>query len=449
MIWQRFQRIRRQQDADFFDLLKWVGLLTAALGYLLAVVTSRHLTVWPFLLFTAINLAWFALCASLGAPRNRPDAIPRKLATMTALAAAALFCMPLGLGYDWLLPVVTTGTVAMASHWRPAAAAIGFFMVASTASLLLVGDPWSDTAFTTVQTLTAYVFVLIFSLVILRQQQLRERAEVLAAEVSRANQELERAHADLRARASQAEELSVSRERNRMAREIHDTLGHYLTILAVQLETALKLEEYDDPQLKTTLRDARRIAAECLAEVRRSVAALRPGDVATTSLAGALRRLVDESEALSPDIEITLDVEGPEPELAPELRAAFYRCAQEALTNVRKHAQATKVLVRLRVDPPSSEAGRSGHAVELTVLDNGYGAQNAAPDAPEGALGFGLLGMRERIALLGGTATAGPEPGKGWRVEARAPMLTSGSSPLEGTVPTTSSAEVSYSSAEG
>jgi signal transduction histidine kinase len=446
MIWQRLPWLHRQPDADFFDLLKWVGLLTMAIGYLVTVVTSHHLAVWPFLLFTAINVTWLALCASLTAPDNQPESTSLKLAAMTALAVAALFCLPLGLGYDWLLPAVTTGIVALALHWRAAAAVIGIFVVASATSLLLASDVWGDIITTIAQALTAYVFVLIFSLVIRRQQQLREQAEELAAAVSHANQELERAHADLRARASQAEELTVSRERNRMAREIHDTLGHYLTILAVQLETAIKLEEYNDPQLKATLRDARRVAAECLAEVRRSVAALRPGDIAATSLAGALRRLVEESEALSPDTKITLDIEEPEPELEPELRAALYRSAQEALTNVRKHAQATKVLVRLRVDTPGHDDGQTGRVSELTVLDNGHSAGNAAA---YGAQGFGLLGMSERIALLGGTATAGPEPGKGWRVEVRAPMVASGSAPRECPPPTSSSAVVSYSSAEG
>ena len=85
-----------------------------------------------------------------------------------------------------------------------------------------------------------------------------------------------------------------------MAREIHDTLGHYLTILAVQLETALKMEELGDARLHAELVEARRAAAECLAEVRRSVAALRPADLTALSLPDALARLVSEYEALDP-----------------------------------------------------------------------------------------------------------------------------------------------------
>ncbi|HEV2405301.1 MAG TPA: ATP-binding protein, partial [Ktedonobacterales bacterium] len=121
-------------------------------------------------------------------------------------------------------------------------------------------------------------------------------------------------------------------------------------------------------------------------------------------------RLRAEFAAALPDTEITLDIEGPIQTLPPELRVALYRCAQESLTNIRKHARATKALIRVRVDDCE---------VEMTILDNGVG-DGAAGDGREP--GFGLLGMRERIALLGGAATAHPEPERGWRVEARVPL---------------------------
>jgi len=206
-----------------------------------------------------------------------------------------------------------------------------------------------------------------------------------------------------------------------MAREIHDTLGHYLTILAVQLETALKLEEHHDPRLHEELVEARRAAAECLAEVRQSVIALRPTDLARLTLTEALARLVREFESVLPETEIILDEEGEIDRLAPELRVTLYRCVQEALTNIRKHAQATKVLVRLRVDGEVDSNGDgtpdSGQ-VELTVLDNGPHPADGAKETPSG---FGLQGIRERIALVGGSVMAGPEPGAGWRVEVRLP----------------------------
>jgi signal transduction histidine kinase len=134
--------------------------------------------------------------------------------------------------------------------------------------------------------------------------------------------------------------------------------------------------------------------------------------------------LVATFEATLPATEITLDVEGPVQTLETELRVGLYRCVQESLTNVRKHAQATKVLVRVRVDDRQAE---------LTVLDNGSGASSPA-DGHEP--GVGLLGMSERIALLGGVATAQAESGRGWRVEVRVPLpLAAGSDALRAVPP--------------
>jgi signal transduction histidine kinase len=407
------KRLRVTIDEDYYGLLRMVALLTITVGYIVALTNSYRLNLWIFLVFTAITLGWVALLMYLESPGNSAVKITLLLSGMTALALAGIFCLPLGTNFDWILPTVTAAVVALARGWRPALLVIVLFMLATVVAFWLVRSPWSEIANTATQTLTAYVFATIFAAVIRRQQQLRERAEALASAVSQANTELAQAHEELRARASQAEELTISRERNRMAREIHDTLGHYLTILAVQLETALKQEEHGDSGLHATLHDARRVAVESLTEVRRSVVALRPGDISEMSLAGALQRLVDESAALTPETKITLDIEESAVDPPLETRAALYRCAQEALTNVRKHAAADKVLVRLRITERSAE---------LTVLDNGSRAGAAAPDGY--APGFGLLGMRERMALLGGSAAAGPEPKRGWRVEAQAPMST-------------------------
>jgi signal transduction histidine kinase len=427
--------LREPPGGSFVGLMNLAAYIALAIGFLLAMLTSRHPALGPFLLFTAINLAWLALFLYMQYEENDPFPLWLELWGLAVLAAAALLCLPLGLGFDWLLPTLTVATVALASRWRQTFLVMLVMIAASAAAVRLADGRWDQVGSTLVQIAPAYVFAVTFSLVLRRQQLLRERAEDLAAEVSRSKVELEAAHAVLRARASQAEELAIARERNRMAREIHDTLGHYLTILAVQLETALKLEERDEhhnPVLRAELAEARRVTAECLAEVRRSVAALRPADLSAMSLRDALVRLVAESETLLPETEITLDVEDEARELPAELRLALYRCAQEALTNVRKHAAATKVLVRLRVGKDAARPGPVGVEAELTVLDNGqhgqagHGAPSdenspGAPEAVDQPVGFGLRGMRERIALLGGTVEAGPEPEQGWRVEVRVP----------------------------
>jgi signal transduction histidine kinase len=233
--------------------------------------------------------------------------------------------------------------------------------------------------------------------------------------------ELAAAQRQLQEYSAQLEELSVIRERNRIAREIHDTLGHSLTLLAVQLETATQLEMRGDPHLREELQAARQEVKACLMDVRHSVEALRPEEASTGSLLEQLRRLVAEFASTCRETRITLDLEEAMHPLHPEPGQTLYRCAQEALTNIRKHARATKVLLRLST---------SDEQVELTVLDNGQGCE---PSHEHQASGFGLLGMGERVALLNGTLRAGPQPQHGWRVEVELPLTLPGQSAVSKT----------------
>ena len=225
--------------------------------------------------------------------------------------------------------------------------------------------------------------------------------------------ELAAAHRQLQEYSVQLEELSVIRERNRIAREIHDTLGHGLSLLAVQLETAIQLEARGDAQLRTELHEARQVVRSCLLDVRHSVEALRPEVASADILQEQLRRLVEEFETTSPQTRITLDLEEATHALHPDQCQTLYRCVQEALTNIRKHADATKVLVRL------STSSGAENQVELTILDNGQGSVSPSE---AGSCGFGLLGMRERVALLSGRLQAGPQADHGWRVEIVFPL---------------------------
>jgi signal transduction histidine kinase len=386
------------------DRLELAAYVATGVGYLMGVLTASHLRLPGFLLLTLCNFGWLVLFQRL--INSEDDTREQFLLVlgMCVLAIAVAWGVVIGVGYDWLLPVVTVSIVAMAHSWRLALPLTVVLYATTVVPLYPAEGPLriSNAISNQIQLATAFVFVYLFSVVMRQQQAQRLRAEALVAEV-------EAAHAQLRAYADQVEELTVTRERNHIAREIHDTLGHYLTLLTVQLETALKLEERQDSGLHAELVEARRVAAECLSEVRRSVAALRPVDPTGSSFRDALARLVAEFQMAAPEADVALDIEGEPQSLAPERRVALYRCAQEALTNIRKHASATKVLVRLRVEEC---------AAELTVLDNGVGANSAADGH---SAGFGLLGIRERIELLGGTAHAGPEPGRGWRVEARVP----------------------------
>jgi signal transduction histidine kinase len=411
---------REAPGGDLSSLVDICAYLTVAAGYLYAVLATSHLTLVPFTLFTLVNVAWVGTYWYMTRGPCPANKLAGPLLALGVLGVGAEFIAWLGFGFDWLLPVVAAAIISLSLSWR-AALASTLALFAATA-VTMVGPICSCAVHTPpvlfarvlpsiVSIAPAYVFVAIFALVMQRQQVLRERAEELAAELSRSKAELEEANAQLRKFSAEVEELAITRERNRVAREIHDTLGHGLTLLAVQLETATKLEERHDARLHQELVEARRVVAECLTEVRSSVAALRPAGLTAGTFEAVLRRLVAEFEAAEPAIEVTLDVEGPLTEQTPEQCVALFRCAQESLTNVRKHARATKVLLRLRVETD---------VIELTALDNGYGAVGADGESTDSP-GFGLMGMQERVALLGGTVAAGPEPERGWRVVVRTP----------------------------
>ncbi len=209
---------------------------------------------------------------------------------------------------------------------------------------------------------------------------------------------------ELRAAREGQLEAARTEERARLAREIHDVLAHTLSALAVQVEGArLMLGTHaDEPRALQSLDRAHRLAQEGLQEVRRAVGALRgeslPGPEALPDLVRAF--------AADSGIACRLEVEGAPVRLGPEAGLAIFRTAQEALTNVRRHADATSVALHL------AYLGERG--AELVVEDRGR------PRAAAASGGYGLTGIRERAELLGGSLEAGPIAG-GFRVRLRVP----------------------------
>ena len=397
-------------------MLEAAAYLALAAGYLVAILSASDLTLLGFMLLTACNLAWAYVFRRMPySSSNESDGGSKveSVGCSAAMVVLTLVCVQLvrvGIGFDWLFLLVTIGVFGVQLPPRVTVGlSVGLWLAVSISLLTLESGGISSLSQSELTLLPAAIFTFAFSFVVRQQYTERRRIEALV-------ERLEEAQQQLRRYAGEVEELTVTRERNSMAREIHDTLGHYLTILAVKLETATKLEERGDQRLRDELLEARRVAGECLLEVRRSVSALRPVSLTTMRLHDALIHLVAEFEASSTETQATLDVEGPTETLGADVRLALYRATQEALTNIRKHAHATKVLVRLRVET---------RRVELLVRDNGVGsgAEGSEP-------GFGLQGMRERLALLGGEVAAGPDPDHGWRVEISLP-LASGGAPVQ------------------
>jgi signal transduction histidine kinase len=237
-----------------------------------------------------------------------------------------------------------------------------------------------------------FAFFAAISTALIQQQKGRQRAEQLLAE-------LEDAHEQLRAYTAQVKALAVAEERNRLAREIHDSLGHYLTAITMQLQAAGKLVAEQPERAAESIAKAEEMARESLAEVRRSVAALRTSPLDTVALGDAIGELV---EALyDSGIATTFSVKGKSQSLPIQAKTALYRAAQEGLTNVRKHAKASAVEIMLAYEPEQ---------VMLTIADNGVGQRSTASD------GFGLPGLRERLSLVGGTLEADNDPEGGFRL---------------------------------
>ena len=216
--------------------------------------------------------------------------------------------------------------------------------------------------------------------------------------------ELADANRHLGAYAAQAEELAAARERNRLAREIHDTLGHYLTVVRVQLEAALAVHERGPDLAMDAVRKAQALVGEGLREIRNSIAALRAAPLERRTLCEALLALVAESE--TGGLAVKMEVQGAERELSAAASLTLYRAAQEGLTNVRKHAAGARPRLLL--------AFGSTDTVSLTVSDDGPGSETTNG-------GFGLLGLRERAALLGGKFSTRTAPGSGFTLTIELP----------------------------
>jgi signal transduction histidine kinase len=296
---------------------------------------------------------------------------------MSAIATALVFVSPLkGFFGIILLPMVSIGIFDFTLGW---AIANGLYFFAVS-----VGVFWWERGFRAVPEaimsyLAAFAFTAVFTKITRQALDARNRAQALQHELEQANEQL-------RTYAAQADELATARERNRLAREIHDGVGHYLTVVKTQLDAAAALIPTRPDEARAAVQKAAKLTAEALDDVRRSVGALRT-DTARPPLPDALRELAAHGETAP-----TISIEGAPRPLAPGVEHALYRAAQEGLTNIHKHARATRALVRLDFRSP----GR----VVLELTDDGVGRTAGT------AAGFGLQGLRERIAVIGGTVDA-------------------------------------------
>ncbi|WP_170231626.1 sensor histidine kinase [Pseudonocardia kunmingensis] len=227
-------------------------------------------------------------------------------------------------------------------------------------------------------------------------------AYVTAAELWRARRDRRE---QARAAADEAERRRGSEERLRIARDLHDVLGHHVSLINVQAGVALYLMDDDPEQARSALTAIKQSSRDLLREMRSTLGVLRgvDEDPPRDAVAG-LARVDDLLEATrAAGLPVTVQIDGEPRALPPSVDTAAYRIMQEALTNARKHAGPARASVLLTY----TEDG-----LDMRIDDDGTG-----PAGDPGG-GNGLPGMRERAAALGGTLTAGPRPGGGFRVDA-------------------------------
>lgn len=229
------------------------------------------------------------------------------------------------------------------------------------------------------------VFATLMAKVVSDDDASRRRAETSLAD-------LELSHQQLKKYTEQVAGLAATEERNRLARDIHDSLGHYLTVINVQLEKALAFRERNPQEAEQALWNAKRSARQALQDVRQSVSTLRhSGEV--FSLSAALTELAQNVS--NAHLVVDLQIAGNESDFSKLALMSLYRAAQEGLTNVQKHARASRASLKVTLDEQMARLylDDDGHGFDTDILNRSTSTQQDR---------FGLQGIRERLELVGG-----------------------------------------------
>ena len=300
-----------------------------------------------------------------------------------------------GLNALVLLPLAGHSVMLLPVDWMYAvnAAIVATYLF----SMRMLSSDWGNTWSGLPIFLAGQVFIVVFTQITVDEEKARLEVERLANELTEANQRL-------RAYSTQVEELAITKERNRLAREIHDGLGHYLTIVYMQIQAARAVLSTDPQHALETLDSAQNLTQEALLDVRRSVATLRSAPEDSLPLPERISAMLKSCDSLG--IQSELKIIGGGRLLNHQTELTLYRAAQEGLNNACKYARATQIWITL--DYSNSDR------VHLIVQDDGIGAENI-----EG--GFGLLGLQERVALLHGEFRTTSSIGQGFNLEIMVP----------------------------
>lgn len=296
-----------------------------------------------------------------------------------------------GLNALVLLPLAGHSVVLLPGLWvyfSSTAIALAFLFSVRTFSM-----DWSIVLRDFPTFLAGILFIMVFT-------QMAVGEESAKSEVNRLVEDLEGANQRLREYARQIEELTIAKERNRLAREIHDGLGHYLTTIHMQIQASRAVLENNPKTALASLEKAQTLTQEALADVRRSVASLRTTPENLLPLPQRIEKLLSDSgqEGLNTNFQLI----GIPRILSIPADLALFRAAQEGLNNACKHARAGNFWVVLDYSREKQ--------ISLIIRDDGVGTDHLHE-------GFGLIGLRERILLINGTLDIKTEKGSGLTIQ--------------------------------
>ena len=370
-----------------------VLLVASALPGLVAAVLSPE----PTTLFVATLLgAWLVLGIRI---TNQTNGHPPQMSTVRVLLLGLMSTVAMNVSDDGGYAVFSAvaATVCVVGLQLPLMMALvscGLIMLAIAPAVYTSAGSDGPAALSSV----AANVVAFFAFARLLRQSIRAKAEsdALALELAEASRLLQ-------GRADAEVELARTKERERIAHELHDSLGHALAALHVNLQAAGRSLASQDPAQASVGR-AEAIARRSLNELRETVSAMRK-NIRIVSLEQALRRLAED--LAEGHLAVDVEVVGKPSSLKPQVALGLYRVAQEALSNTMRHASAKHVILRLEVTPTDT--------VRLQIEDDGCGAD-------PGRVTLGLASMRNRIEQLQGTLDVHTMPGEGFAVTAQVPL---------------------------
>lgn len=347
---------------------------------------------WPLACLGLMVLAWLGMTWHPIAP------LPRKLALLPFLAGMVGLSLlsPYNSADIWLL-------LALANCMFVFGPRVTVVVAACFVAFTFV-DILNFPGYTVLEACIQSLVVVMLTVFVTGLASAVTEARRRRAETQRLLGELAEAHQELRAYADQVRELSVAEERARMAREMHDSVGHHLTVIQVGLTNAERFRDKRPEQAWAEVAQAKELTRDALAETRRWVRAMRPLALEGRTGSQALAELARTFDGTG--IEVRFQVHGAELPLLGDTEVVLYRVLQEGLTNVLRHAGAKRAEATLSF---------SEDRVRLRVGDDGRGA-------PDLTRGFGLLSLEQRAESAGGVLVAGNAASGGFELLADLPV---------------------------